>query len=491
MIAILRCVSLVKRDNLGTQENNKMETGLSRRHFLRLTAGALAGAAVTACVPAAAPQTTTESTGAEGAEPAGEKITIEFMNWWGAQREALLNESIALFNELHPNIEVVNSLQPWDRRAERAATAIASRTPPGVIMTRREETYKFAHEGLIVPVTEYVAARGLNVDEMFFAADLDNQRWQGELWSLPLPGDGASASLYLYNKQLLSEAGFENPPSTWQELEEVARAITEIDGGIQVLGVDVGTGAAFPVWLYCNNGQYCSDDAKQILFNSEEGVEALQWMVNVTNEISGGIENVRDFFAGIDGTSPDFPFYQDRFAVYFTGTWAFDHMETQDVEMWTDTDKWGVALRPYNANRSGAASHGTSGLQWGWGYTIPSALPKEVQDAAYEWVEWWITQPRIDEPGGCQFLFTQSQVSALTECTNDPAWYDGNPYWDVVVSALGIDVSVPITPVQSQITAFLNEAVEQAMFGQQTPQEALDLAAERGQALLDEFWSEG
>lgn len=468
-----------------------MKTGLSRRSFLRLSAGVVAGAAVTACVPAATPPTTTESAGAGVAEPASEKITIEFMNWWGAQREELINESIARFNELHPNIEVVNSLQPWDRRGERAATAIASRNPPGVIMTIREETYKFAHEGLIVPITDYVEARGLNVDEMFYQSDLENQRWQGELWSLPLPGDGASSSLYLYNKQLLRDAGFENPPSTWQELEEVARAITEVNGGIQTLGVDVGTGSAFPAWLYCNNGQYCTDDAKQILFNNAQGVETLSWMVNVTSEINGGIENIRDFFAGIDGTSADFPFYQDRYAIYHTGTWAFDHLETWDAEMWADTEKWGVAVRPYNGNQPGAASHGTSGLQWGWGYTIPSALPKASQDAAYEWVEWWITQSRIDEPGGCQFLYEQSQISALTECTNDPAWYEGNPYWDVVVESLPNDVSIPITPVQSQITAFLNEAVEQALYGQQSPQEALDLAAERSQAVLDEFWSQG
>jgi multiple sugar transport system substrate-binding protein len=468
-----------------------METGVSRRHFLRLSAGLIAGSAVAACVPAVQPQTATESASTGADTPGAEKITIEFMNWWGAQREELMNQSIARFNELHDNIEVVNSVQPWDRRPERAATAIASRNPPGVIMTRREETYKFAHEGLIIPFTDYIEARGLPVDEIFFPADLDNQRWKGQLWTLPLPGDGASTSLYLYNKELLRNAGFENPPETWQELEEVARAVTTFNGGIQMLGVNVGTGSEFPVWLYCNNGRYCTDDARQLLFNSPEGVEALEWVTNITNEINGGIENISDFFAGTSGTSADFPFYEDRHAVYFTGTWAFDHMSTWAPEMWENTEKWGVALRPYNGNQPGATHHGTSGLQWAWGYTIPAALPSEMQDAAYTWVEWWTTESQTNEPGGCHFLFEQSQMSAVVECVDDPAWSDGNPYWDVVVEALNTDVSIPITPVQSQITAFVQEAVEQAIYGQRSAQEALDWAVERGQAVLDEFWSAG
>ena len=402
-----------------------------------------------------------------------------------------MNQSIARFNQDHPNIEIVNSVQPWDNREQRAATAMASSNPPGVIMTRREETYKFAQEGLIIPITDYVQASGLDIDKLFYKTDIDNQRWQGQLWSLPLPGDGGSTSIYLYNKELLQKSGFdpEKPPQTWQEMENVAKATTVINNGIKTLGANVGTGYDFPVWLYCNGGKYCTDDAKQLTFNSPEGIAALEWMASFTKNINGGIENVSDFLNGTSDTSADFPFYDNRYAIWFTGTWAFGHMASWDPNLWKDPTKWGVALRPYNGNNAQATHHGTSGLQWAWGYTIPKTSPKKAQDAAYQWVEWWITQSNPKEVGGCQFLFAQSQVSAVVKCTEDPAWGDGNPYWDVIIKSMGTDVSVPISPVQTQITAILNDAVESAVYGKQSAKEALDSAAQKSQAVLDKFWS--
>jgi ABC-type glycerol-3-phosphate transport system substrate-binding protein len=464
-----------------------MKASLSRRSFLRWS-GLAAATTLAACVQAPLPQ---QGASVEAGAPSVEKLQVEFMNWWGAQREELMNQSVARFNEEHPEIEVINSVQPWDRRAERAATAIASSTPPGLIMTRREETYKFAQEGLIIPISDYVEAGGLDVDALFYVADINNQRWGGELWSLPLPGDGGATTLYFYNKELLASAGFdpENPPQTWQELEAVAQATTVIDAGIQVLGVNVGSGYDFPSWLYCNNGKYCTDDAMQLTFNSAEGVETLEWMAHIAQEINQGYDNVLDFNTSNTDESADFKFYNAGQVIHFTGTWGFGHLQTWAPEMWADTDQWGVALRPYNGDNPDAASQGVSGLQWAWGYTIPQSLAKANQDAAYTFVEWWITQGDPTVPGGCQFLFEQSQISAAIECSENPAWNEINPYWDTVIEALGVDISVPITPVQSQITALLSEAVERAVFGEESAQEALDWAAEQGQAVLDEFWS--
>jgi ABC-type glycerol-3-phosphate transport system substrate-binding protein len=58
-----------------------------------------------------------------------------------------------------------------------------------------------------------------------------------------------------------------------------------------------------------------------------------------------------------------------------------------------------------------------------------------------------------------------------------------------VLKGLAIDVAVPITPVQGQIADILNARVQEAFFGVLTAEEALNQAAEAGQAILDEFWS--
>ncbi len=212
-------------------------------------------------------------------------------------------------------------------------------------------------------------------------------------------------------------------------------------------------------------------------------------MANLTTKVNGGVDKVRDFLANTNDTTADYPFYTGKCAVVFDGTWIFGHMATTAPDMYKDSTKWGVALRPYNGNNAKATHHGTSGLAWAWGYVIPKGLPQEVQDAAYEWVEWWIAGGDPKGKDGCYFLFQQSQVSAVQKCMADQSWYDVNPYWDTVLEALKTDVSIPITPVQSEITSILGDAVEQALYGQMSAKDALDSAAKQGQAVLDKFWS--
>ena len=82
----------------------------------------------------------------------GEVIELEFMNWWGAAREAYMDELIGHFQDENPCVRVINQVQPWDNRAELLATAAASSNPPGIIMSTRPETYQFAISGLIIPI---------------------------------------------------------------------------------------------------------------------------------------------------------------------------------------------------------------------------------------------------------------------------------------------------------------------------------------------------
>ncbi|MEZ4637411.1 MAG: hypothetical protein R2856_21055 [Caldilineaceae bacterium] len=73
----------------------------------------------------------------------------------------------------------------------------------------------------------------------------------------------------------------------------MAKEFTVLDDrGIVTIGANVGTAVAdFFAWLYCNNGQIYSDDLRSVAFNSEVGMETLNWMVNFTNDINGGVQN--------------------------------------------------------------------------------------------------------------------------------------------------------------------------------------------------------
>lgn len=88
-----------------------MNDRLSRRNFLKLAGVTSAGAVLAACAPAAP---SAPATGSEAAAPGSERVQIDFMNWWGSHREALMDEIIANFHDMNDDVEVVNSVQPWD-----------------------------------------------------------------------------------------------------------------------------------------------------------------------------------------------------------------------------------------------------------------------------------------------------------------------------------------------------------------------------------------
>lgn len=122
----------------------------------------------------------------------GDPVSFTFLNFWGAAREPLMNQVIQNFQQQCPNITITNNVQGFDGREELVASAVASSNPPGLIMTTRIETYKFAQEGLIIPISDYVSAAGLDVNEIFYEGEIGNQIYDDQLWTFPLPTAGVS-----------------------------------------------------------------------------------------------------------------------------------------------------------------------------------------------------------------------------------------------------------------------------------------------------------
>lgn len=469
-----------------------MDRQVSRRKFLGMTAAAIAGAAAVACGATPTPTPAPKAATAVPTPAPAKKVKIEFMNWWGAQRRPLMDSVITEFMKVNPNIEVVNQETPWDNRDQVAATTMASNTPPAVMMSTRIETLKYAKQGLIVPITAYVEAAKLDVDKLFYPGEIANQRWNNQLWTLPMPTGGGNSCFYLWDKAAFKSAGLdpEKPPATWQDLETVSKAITKKKGtAVDVMGCDLGS--SFPSFVYmliCNNGHFASNDAKKITVNSAEGVETLEWMVNFTDTINGGITNVTDFFQGrSDGTVKDFPFHKGLLGVWWVNVSAFSHVKTNTPEKYADSKLWGCALRPYNGKNSAAKTRGETGLAFAWGQVIPKAAPKDQQDAGYKFVEFLST----NDKGVCSFLFAQDRPAPLKSCNDNPDYKKNNPYWDVVMKGLETDFSSPVTPVQAEINTIMTESLQKAFFGQLKAKAALDEATNRAQPILDKYWSGG
>ncbi len=386
----------------------------------------------------------------------GETVTVRFWNHWLARAE-LIDQIIADFEQDFPNIDVENLGQPWDRREENMFAALASNDPPEVVMATRAELLKLANDGLIVPITDMVEEQGLDL-EKFYPAEINNFYWEGELYSMPMPTGGGITGMILINKDMFEAAGLEPvPPQTWQELWDVGKALTVVDDkGIVQIGANVGTSAtSFFGWLYTNNGQIYSDDLRSVAFNSPEGVETLQWMVDYTNEINGGVQDVLDFYVTGQEANEAQPWYNDIEAMQFPNVSIFFHMQTFKPEL-----QWDLGHRPYNANNPDAKSQGISGEEFAWGYVIPSGVPEEKREAAFEWIK----KITYEEDAAGWFMIQQSRPSPIRAETKTRSItrriLPGTkclPRW--------VTMCLSHLPEHVRVRDIVNQAVEAAMFG--------------------------
>jgi multiple sugar transport system substrate-binding protein len=446
-----------------------LSTPSSRRTVLKAGAGA---AVATTALPIAARQASSQD----------EKIEINFWNWWDVGRQELMDSIIAEFHTEFPNIQVNNVPQTWDRRDEVVVTALAGGDPPEIIMASRQEIVKFADSGAIVPIDSYVEAEGIDLSS-YYESEISSMWWEDQLYALPMPTAGGETGLYFYNTRLFEEAGLdpESPPETWDDLDAAATALTKLssDGAIEQMGVQMSvTHLMFLAQLYTNNGALYSDDLKTVTFNSEQGIETLQWMLDFVKKHYGSQQNVLDWSAAI--TAGEDPFHQERLAIQFQNVSQFFHIKNKAPDV-----QYNVHFRPYNGNNPDAKSQGVAAMSFGWGYIIPNGLDPAVEEAAFTFIK----RITYDDSGACTFMLNQERPSPLIACNERPEFAEMNPHWDKVQQVMESDISVGVVPVQTEIFSTLTDYVELVGFEEMSPEEGLNAAAEEAQAILDDFWS--
>ncbi|MEZ4865488.1 MAG: ABC transporter substrate-binding protein [Caldilineaceae bacterium] len=431
---------------------------------------------VAACAPTTAPAAPAQPAVASGSSSSGEHepVTLRFWHHWGGNRVPLMEEQIKRFEEKYPWITVEMTLQPWEQRLEKILTGVAAGDPPDVTMLGRQDVPAFVEQDALMALDEWMQRDGITAD-MFYEAEFRGTQYNGQTWILPLPTAGALKILWI-NNTWLESAGFDpaQPPQTWADLEEMGKQLSIVeDGSLQKVGINVSAND-FMTWLYANGGSWISDDLRTVEFNSPTGLQTLQWMVDYTNNINGGIEEVNAFYAQT-GEWENGPFYNDFEAMQINGSWEF--FKIKDFAP-TLVDNMTIAAIPHGPN---GESHGIA--YGGWGYVIPRNAPHPEE--AWLLTSWLTTE--MD--GACWFLQEQQRPSPLKACNEDPASAEGNQYWDQIIDVMSQDVWVPISPVQPQVEQILAQMTEEAYFGVRTPEEAINWAAEEIQGLLDEFWA--
>ena len=256
-----------------------MSEKISRRNFLKVAAasGTAAGVALIGVSPVAAQ--------ADGAE-----LSLAMVDWSDPVQTAFEETIVPRFIEENPGSSVTINWTNWGRYNEEMTTAFASGVTPDVFQGGAVWAPQMARRNWAVPLNDFISA-----DEEWDWADFPaglqaDVTIRGDIVAVPYRQD---LRTLWYNKEMLAAAGFDEPPTTWDEFLAVAQATTVRDGaGYDVEGYHFSDASGnwqrdwqpFLMWLHMADGKFLNDDLETCALDSDEAVTALEWLVALVHE---------------------------------------------------------------------------------------------------------------------------------------------------------------------------------------------------------------
>lgn len=410
-------------------------TKLNRRQFLKAGALGTAGLAAAASglrIANAAPPIKSRKR--------QDDVTITVWDPWsqGALTEAQ-DAQIQRFMDSHPNIKVERSGIPFgDFRQMLIQGATADRLPD-VVLIDNPDFHAFAALGVLTDLTEQVEAWG-EVDQ-YFPGHWSSTVFEEVNYGVPV----FSNCLALWvNIELREAAGLEIP-TTWDELRDVAAALSNDDRyGLAAAAShnEEGTFQWLPfLWS-------AGSDLSSI--NDEGGQKALQLWVDLVEDgyMSQGILNWPQFEVMTE-------FQNGRAAMMINGPWMIPNLTEGSPDL-----KWEIAAIPQDevgASILGGENYGVS-------------AGSENVEAAWEYIAW------TQEPENLkQFVMEAGMFPSRRDVAEDAYWTE-DPVLSVFLAQLEVARPRAYGANYLEISNAIQDAMQAAISGQSSVEDALNRA---------------
>ncbi len=281
---------------------------LSRRSFLKFTAGALGMSALAACAPAAPAQPAAGGEAAAAEQPAAEAGN-EFI-FWGLEYEPHVERYHALAAAFEQKTGNKANIQPqaWPLETKLMAALTAGTQPDVVCVMGIVSVPLFMQKAVIAMDDVVYAAAGVNPQEFFYPEAIQAYTWEGHYMGVPLESNQvaqAVATRYDYLDEAGDEAkalwpglnvksepaGFDSYETMWAlaEILQKKEGETVTRWGMSSKGWDLGQ---FLSIMY-DLGKFFWDTGNQkFVIDSEEGVKAMQMYAETP--VKMGIETQLD-----------------------------------------------------------------------------------------------------------------------------------------------------------------------------------------------------
>lgn len=390
-----------------------------------------------------------------GAPP---KVKLQYWHFLGGdigkQHQALIDE----FNKSNPDMEVsaIYSGTAWTMR-DKLLTAVAGGVPPDVSLIDQFWAAQFAATGSIVKMQDFVTGPD-GIDRQ----DVHPIAWATatvgtEIWTMPY---AMSNIVLYYNKDAFVAANLDpnKPPTTWAELVTYAKALTRDvngDGNIDEWGLtfplraDEGTVYYWIAYLWQAGGEFYNKDFTETMFNSDEGVEALQYWIDLVHK-----------HKVVPLAPPTEGFKTGRVAMQFASSAQLSNLQKQV--------KFQLGLAPMPSGKKKVTGVGGSNL------AIFKTTP-EKQTAAWKFVK-WMSSPEVNLKWSTSTGYVPLRLSVLRSQAYKE-FLKANPLVAAFVEQMDVAKPRPNVVSYADVSRVLGLAVERAVLSKEDPRKVLEQAA--------------
>jgi len=268
---------------------------VNRRDLLKR--GAAAGIGAAALAGLAAPRFAPRAS-AQGIT----KLTV-LTHWGEAAVKDALEPIFAEYTAQNPGVQIEHQTVAFAELLQRITTGRLGGSAPDIYHFYNLWLPDFAGSDLVAPAP---AAAVADITAAYSQGTVGGVTYNEGVYGFPTE---VNSYQLIYNKQLLQQAGVEQPPATWAELRAAAQKATKKDASgkmtqagylmVPTKGWDSGVVHPWTSLLWSNGGQYVADDHTKATFNDAAGLETLQLELDMIKDGSVDLGLVmEDFIAG-------------------------------------------------------------------------------------------------------------------------------------------------------------------------------------------------
>ncbi len=349
----------------------------------------------------------------------------------------------------------IQSVQMADLFSRVQVSAAAGEAPADVIFITEEGPSNVVATGNMLPLNDLLEMDDLNADDF---EKLDFWTVDGDIFAVPTY---LQLVMMDYNSASLAEAGYDAPPTTWAELDEMAKAIR--DAGIDDHPIAMGS-INWSWWLIAlSMGDPMFDEDLNPVF-ADEGSQARAAMALLF-----------DWFAD-ELISPEILAGGSQHSLFWAGTGVFH-------QGWQGSVVRGNAESSLQAPNVEYMVLPEVGNTWSFPAGIGISVDSENKEAAWEFIKWYVGDQNMTDIWNAFGLYP-SRIS-ISSALNEAGEIQG--YDAIVEQSMHTNELPRFTLWWGPWSASVTETIREGLNSDMTSDDVIDALADEWNSLKEEY----